>query len=160
MATGLAQPGWARPPDHREGALSIRARLAGSDRSTHPAPKERKLLAQAEPGAGAADGVADTFGLPDRPAGLFLMVAPATTIFAPADPGCDGTRRSSGCDHEKGHPMPAATARPDHGTTAPVIRARSRLARLASTPVPAIRLTPPLLRTAGGTTAMSGVPAG
>ena len=107
------------------------------------------MLAQAEPGA-AADGVVDTFGLPDGPAGLFLMVAPATTIFAPADPGCDGARRSSGCDHERGHPMPAATARPDHGTTAPVIRARSRLARLASTPIPAIRLTPPLLRTAGG----------
>ena len=26
MATGQASPGWARPPDHREGALSIRAR--------------------------------------------------------------------------------------------------------------------------------------
>ena len=90
------------------------------------------MLAQAEPGADAADGVVDTFSLPDGPAGKFLMVPPATTIFAPADPGCDGARRSSGCDHERGHPMPDATARPDHGTTAPVIRARSRLARLAS----------------------------
>ncbi|HLM89032.1 MAG TPA: low temperature requirement protein A [Streptosporangiaceae bacterium] len=108
------------------------------------------MLAQAEPGADAADGAAGTSSLPDGPAGLFLMAAPATTIFAPAGPGCDGARRPGGCDHETGHPMPAATARPDHGTTAPVIRARSRLARLASTPVPVIRLTPPLLRTAGG----------
>jgi hypothetical protein len=41
MATGQASPGWARPPDHREGALPIRARRQAQNRSTHPAPKER-----------------------------------------------------------------------------------------------------------------------
>ena len=73
---------------------------------------------------------------------------PTATTRTPARPGWDSARRSR--DHERGHPAPATTVRPDHGAATAVIRAPARLARLASAPMPAIRLAPPPLRTADG----------
>ena len=71
------RPGVPVPADEPRNP-SLRTHWQGQNRSTLPAPKECAMLAQAEPGADAADGVVATLGRPDGPA---LTVRTARFFF-------------------------------------------------------------------------------